>query len=106
MSATSDSTRVTTHHQYVTNGMPESALLPTPMPLFHQWFRDAIDAGVPEPEAMTLSTTALPDAPSPAQASSTIDKAHWRVHAPRPSARTVLLKGADERGFYFYSNYA
>ena len=49
MSATSDSTRVTTHHQYVTNGMPESALLPTPMPLFHQWFRDAIDAGVPEP---------------------------------------------------------
>lgn len=106
MSASSDSTRVTTHHQYETNGMPESAVLPTPMPLFHQWFRDAIDAGVPEPEAMTLSTTALPDAPSPAQASSTIDKAHWRVHAPRPSARTVLLKGADECGFYFYSNYA
>lgn len=99
-------TQVTTHEQYLTNGMAESELLQTPMAMFQQWFQEAIDAGVPEPEAMTLCTTSLPDSPAPADASSPTDKSKWRVNAPRPSARTVLLKGADERGFYFYTNYA
>jgi pyridoxamine 5'-phosphate oxidase len=51
---------------------------------FGRWFGDARAAGLPEPEAMTLATTG-PDG--------------------RPSARMVLLKGFDQRGFVFYTNY-
>ncbi len=55
-----------------------------PFELFRQWFDEAGAAGVELPEAMTLAT-ATPEG--------------------RPSARTVLLKGADERGFVFFTNY-
>lgn len=99
-------TAVTGHHQYVTDGMDPSTLAPTPMAMFQTWFQEAMDAGVPEPEAMTLSTTALPDASAPAASTSQADKDKWSVNAPRPSSRTVLLKGIDERGFFFYSNYS
>lgn len=51
---------------------------------FAAWLADAAMAGVPEPTAMVLAT-------APATG--------------RPSARTVLLKGYDERGFAFYTNY-
>jgi pyridoxamine 5'-phosphate oxidase len=51
---------------------------------FARWFAEAIAAGLPEPNAMLLAT-------ADAQA--------------RPSARTVLLKGYDERGFVFYTNH-
>jgi pyridoxamine 5'-phosphate oxidase len=51
---------------------------------FGKWFADAIAAGIPEPNAMVLGTA---DA------------------AGRPSARTVLLKGYDVRGFVFFTNY-
>ncbi len=58
-----------------------------PMELFRRWLDDAFAAkerGVlPEPTAMVLAS----------------------VEAGRPSARTVLLKAADERGFVFYTNY-
>lgn len=50
---------------------------------FARWFADAVAAGVPEPNAMTLATAAADG---------------------RPSARIVLLKEADERGFAFYTN--
>lgn len=50
---------------------------------FARWFADAVAAKVPEPNAMTLATA---DA------------------AGRPSARIVLLKGADAAGFAFYTN--
>ena len=76
------------------------------MALFSRWFHDAVKEGVPEPEAMTLSTTALPSAEPPAYETSAADKKAWRVAAPRPSARIVLLKQADENGFHFYTNYA
>lgn len=99
-------TSITTHPQYITDGLDESTLLPRPMDLFQKWFREVQAAGVPEPEAMTLSTTALPDASPPAAHTSSTDKSAWRVQAPRPSSRTVLLKGADEHGFYFYTNYS
>lgn len=99
-------THVTSHTQYVTDGMDESELEPTPMAMFSKWFHQALDAGVAEPEAMTLSTVALPAAPAPASASSPVDKRAWRVDAPRPSARIVLLKHADQHGFQFFSNYA
>jgi pyridoxamine 5'-phosphate oxidase len=55
-----------------------------PMDLFAEWFREAEDAGVEVPETMTLATADSNGA---------------------PSARMVLLKGADEDGFVFYSGY-
>lgn len=55
-----------------------------PIKQFGKWFKEAMDAGIYEPNAMTLATTS-------------IDR--------KPSARIVLLKGYDDRGFLFYSNY-
>src|SRR3954468_20541306 len=51
---------------------------------FASWLADAVDVGLPEPNAMVLAT---------ADASGT------------PSARTVLLKGYDARGLVFFTNY-
>lgn len=59
-------------------------LADSPLDQFHQWFKEAIDADIMEPNAMTLATV---DADG------------------RPDARIVLLKDADERGFTFYTNY-
>ncbi|HVL02887.1 MAG TPA: pyridoxamine 5'-phosphate oxidase [Acidimicrobiales bacterium] len=55
-----------------------------PMLLFQTWFDAVVAAGVVEPGAMVLATA---DA------------------AGRPAARAVLLKGVDERGFRFFTNY-
>lgn len=55
-----------------------------PLALFDQWLKAALDAGLPEPNAMTLATVG-PDG--------------------RPSTRIVLIKGYDERGFVWYTNY-
>jgi pyridoxamine 5'-phosphate oxidase len=57
---------------------------PDPITQFGKWFEQAKLAGVPEPNAMTL-------------ASAGADR--------RPSARTVLLKGFDQRGFVFFTNF-
>jgi pyridoxamine 5'-phosphate oxidase len=54
-----------------------------PIVQFERWLADAVSAGLAEPNAMVLAT---------------VDG------AGRPSARTVLLKGVDERGFVFYTN--
>ncbi|MGI5211664.1 pyridoxamine 5'-phosphate oxidase [Plantactinospora sp. CA-290183] len=51
---------------------------------FHAWFLDAVAAGLPEPNAMVVATA---DADG------------------RPSTRTVLLKGYDERGLVFFTNH-
>jgi pyridoxamine 5'-phosphate oxidase len=56
-----------------------------PFVQFHQWFREAREAEIVEPNAMTLATA---DADG------------------QPSSRTLLLKGLDERGFTFFTNYA
>lgn len=56
---------------------------------FNAWFKHASENGVPEPEAMTISTAA-------------VDKA---TGVARPSSRVVLLKQVDEQGFLFFSNY-
>ena len=53
-------------------------------PQFATWFAESVAHGLPEPNAMIVATA---DA------------------AGRPSARTVLLKGYDERGLVFYTNY-
>ncbi|HTH59649.1 MAG TPA: pyridoxamine 5'-phosphate oxidase [Paraburkholderia sp.] len=57
---------------------------PDPIQQFHTWFAQALDAKLPEPNAMTVATV---DA------------------AGRPAARILLIKGVDERGFVFFTNY-
>lgn len=69
---------------YMQSGLSEADLDPNPFRQFRRWFEEAGAAGVVEPNAMTLAT-ATPDG--------------------IPSARIVLLKGCDERGFTFHSNY-
>lgn len=64
--------------------LDEREIAPDPIAQFVIWFEEAVSSGLPEPNAMTLATA-------------TADG--------RPSARIVLLKGIDERGFVFYSNY-
>jgi pyridoxamine 5'-phosphate oxidase len=70
---------------YQRGTLAESAADPDPIVLFQAWLDAAIAEGLPEPNAMVVATTAL-DA--------------------RPSARVVLLRGVDERGFVFFTNYA
>lgn len=70
--------------EYTRAGLHESDAAPDPVDQFHSWFEEALAAGLHEPNAMTLAT-ATPDG--------------------KPSARVVLLKGYDERGFVFYTNY-
>ena len=62
----------------------ESSLAASPLQQFSNWFDEAVKAGAVEPNAMTLATA---DAQG------------------RPSARIVLLKGIDERGLVFFTNY-
>lgn len=69
---------------YSLAGLKEKDLAKDPFRQFDKWFQEAEAARIPEPNAMTLAT-ANRDA--------------------RPSARTVLLKGVDGRGFVFYTNY-
>ncbi len=70
--------------EYTRTGLDESEAAPDPIEQFRGWFDDALAAGLHEPNAMTLAT-ATPEG--------------------RPSARIVLIKGFDERGFIFYTNY-
>ncbi|GAC1668507.1 MAG: pyridoxamine 5'-phosphate oxidase [Candidatus Dormibacteraceae bacterium] len=61
----------------------ESGTPPDPLALFRRWFREAKDAGAPQPEAVALSTCG----------------------ATGPSVRMVLYKGIEDGSFLFYSNY-
>lgn len=70
--------------EYARSGLHESGLAADPVEQFRLWISDAFDANLVEPNAMTLATA------SPEGA---------------PSARVVLLRGFDERGFVFYTNY-
>ncbi len=69
---------------YKLAALDESAAAATPLAQFDKWFKEALAAELPEPNAMTLATA---DAEA------------------RPSARVVLIKGYDERGFVFFTNY-
>jgi len=60
----------------------------SPMKQFTHWFDEAVAAGLPEPNAMVLTTFG---ANSPGTSAG-------------PHARTVLLKGHDDEGFTFYTN--
>ena len=70
--------------EYTRAGLAESDVAPDPVEQFRRWFDAALDAGLHEPNAMTVATA---------------------TRDGRPSARVVLLKGFDGRGFVFYTNY-
>jgi pyridoxamine 5'-phosphate oxidase len=70
--------------EYMRAGLSEADAHPDAIRQFERWFEEALSANLPLPNAMTLATVT----PSGA-----------------PSARIVLLKGIDKRGFQFYTNY-
>jgi len=70
--------------QWMAHGLAREELEPDPFRQFELWFRQAVESGIAEPNAMTLATV---DA------------------GGQPWVRTVLLKTYDTRGFVFYTNY-
>lgn len=79
-----DKTIADLRKDYTLQGLSETDVDPNPFIQFKLWFDQALSAQQVEPNAMTIAT-ATPDGV--------------------PSARMVLLKGFDERGFVFYTNY-
>lgn len=69
---------------YVRESLGKSDVNPDPILQFKYWMDEALNAELPEPNAMTLAT----------------------VNAEgKPTARLVLIKGVDARGFVFFTNY-
>jgi len=71
-------------YEHAGQGLRRSDLDPDPIKQFSNWFTAAIEAGIRDVNAMSLAT-AGPDA--------------------KPSVRILLLKGFDQDGFVFFSNY-
>jgi pyridoxamine 5'-phosphate oxidase len=69
---------------YSQRTLSEKDVKKNPFEQFKQWFEEAVSSQLLEPNAMTIATASKKG---------------------KPSARTVLLKGFDERGFVFYTNY-
>jgi pyridoxamine 5'-phosphate oxidase len=69
---------------YTLKEFDDSNILANPMDQFKIWFKEAIDAAVNEPNAMSLATI---------------------KQDGTPSSRIVLLKGIQDTGFVFYTNY-
>jgi pyridoxamine 5'-phosphate oxidase len=70
--------------EYGDHGLDVPDLAPDPVSMFRQWLDATVAAGLHEPNAMVVATVS-PEG--------------------RPSSRMVLLKGVDERGFVFFTNY-
>ena len=70
--------------EYMRAGLSEASAEPDPIRQFERWFEDALRARLPLPNAMTLATVGA---------------------AGAPAARVVLLKGIEDGGFVFYTNY-
>ena len=70
--------------EYETQGLDRADLHHDPIEQFATWFSTAVNSELPDANAISLAT-ATPDG--------------------RPSARIVLLKGFDQRGFVFFTNY-
>lgn len=70
---------------YKKNSLDEKDLREDPFLQFEQWFEEARNAGIYEPNAMNLATADI---------------------TGRPSSRIVLLKGFNATGFIFYTNYS
>lgn len=79
-----DKTVADLRKDYTLRGLNETDIAPNPFIQFQKWFDEALTAQLLEPNAMTLATT-TPDG--------------------KPSARIVLLKDFDKRGFVFFTNY-
>jgi pyridoxamine 5'-phosphate oxidase len=75
---------IETNKQPVSNILDESKVPANPIALFRRWFNEAIASGSRLPDSMTLATA---------------------TRDGKPSARMVLLKGVEEDGFVFYTNY-
>ena len=69
---------------YALRGLQEADAAADPIEQFRAWFSTALTSQLPEPNAMTLATA---------------------TRDGTPSARMVLLKGFDQNGFVFYTNY-
>ena len=69
---------------YERGALAEETAPPEPFALFADWFADAVDAGLPDPNAMVLATASA---------------------RGRPRTRTVLLKGFGGDGFRFFTNH-
>lgn len=70
--------------EYALHSLNEEEVAPHPLEQFKQWWKEAETSSIEEVNAMTLST---------------LNSQGW------PEARTVLLKGYDENGFVFFTNY-
>ena len=70
--------------QYETAGLDLADLAATPIQQWHRWYDDAVEAGVAEPNAMTVSSN---DAEG------------------QPDARVVLAREVNDEGIVFYTNY-
>lgn len=75
---------ITARREYALGMLSESEVDPDPIRQFASWFAEAERAGLDEPYVMALATASAEG---------------------RPSARVVLLRGADARGFRFFTNY-
>lgn len=75
----------TLRHDFSKEKLDENDVNKKPVVQFQSWFKEAIDAKVNEPNAMTLCTA---------------------TKDGKPSARIVLLRNYDVNGFVFYTNYA
>src|SRR5258706_5561407 len=69
--------------EYMRQASHERPMPADPMSQFTQWLNEAVESDAMDPTSMTLATCA----------------------GDVPSARIVLLKGVDDRGFIFYTNY-
>jgi len=70
--------------EYKLQTLSEKDIVRDPIAQFNKWWQEAVNAGIDEPNAMTLATASADG---------------------MPDARIVLLKGFDEKGFAFYTNY-
>jgi len=70
--------------EYKKQSLSEQDILHDPIAQFDKWWQEAISSGIDEPNAMTLATASADG---------------------MPDARIVLLKGFNEKGFAFYTNY-
>lgn len=71
--------------EYAEHGLHRADLDPDPLKQFSAWFTAAVEAGIEDVNAMSLATA---------------------TREGKSSVRIVLLKGFDESGFVFYTNYA
>jgi len=70
--------------EYETQGLHRADLHPDPIEQFATWFWTAVNSDLPDANAIALATA---------------------TSDGKPSARIVLLKGFDQRGFVFFTNY-